>query len=577
MPSARPSPICGASKKGESAHSSSRASRPGKTGVGTTDYIPMWDTTSDIVDSIIYQKSSEIGISTTTPAALLDVNGKTDVRDTLTLFPKSTDNTLAVNGTSFKISSTGEVTFISGQTFPGTGTITGITTASGSGLSGGGTTGTLSLKVPSAAITNAMLANSKITLNASTAGGLTVPGGMTMGDTYTIGLKTCSTNQVLQYNGTAWACATAGTGTVTSVASGSGLTGGPITTSGTLSIATGGVTNAMLANSKVTLNSGTGITAPGAMTLGDTYTVSINTAVVPQLTANNSFTGSNSFSSTTGNGISATSSAAGDSGLFASNTSTSSGYGVFASNYSAAGDAVAGINYATGTGSALGIYGQSNGSAGTGVYGTGAANGVYGNSSAGTGVYGLSSGTAANSAGVYGTAANTSPAGVTFGVYGVTAGTNITANTVGVWGDGGSTETGYGVSGTADTGFAGYFVNNPTENTDFFTVTIGSNYSGGYPFSASNPPNHTYCDIDNNGNVNCTGVFNHVTAVDGGARTVALSAIESPKNWFEDAGAAQLVNGSAVVALDSEFIQTVNTDMDFPGSERRLQGLVRYQ
>ena len=93
---------------------------PAVTGKGVVDYIPMWDTTSDIVDSIIFQKSSEIGINTATPAALLDVNGKTDLRDTLTLFPKSTDNTLAINGTAFKISDTGSVTFISGQKFPGT-------------------------------------------------------------------------------------------------------------------------------------------------------------------------------------------------------------------------------------------------------------------------------------------------------------------------------------------------------------------------------------------------------------------------------------------------------------------------
>ncbi len=205
------------------------------TGKGVIDYIPMWDTTSDIVDSIIFQKSSEIGINTTTPAATLDVNGKTDIRDTLTLYPKSTDNTLAVNGTNFKIDSTGKVTFITGQTFPGTGTITGITTASGSGLSGGGTTGTLSLKVPSAGITNAMLASSKITLNASTAGGLTVPGAMTLGDTYTIGLKTCSSGQILQYNGTAWGCATvSGTGTITGVTAGTDLTGGG--TSGTVTL-----------------------------------------------------------------------------------------------------------------------------------------------------------------------------------------------------------------------------------------------------------------------------------------------------------------------------------------------------
>jgi hypothetical protein len=237
-----------------SAHKNSTPpTNPDVTGKGTVDYIPMWDTTSDIIDSVIFQKSSEIGIATTTPAATLDVNGKTDIRNTLTLYPDSTNNTLAVNGTSFKISSTGEVTFISGQTFPGTGTITGITTASGSGLSGGGTTGTLSLKVPSAGITNAMLADSKITLNASTAGGLTVPGAMTLGDTYTIGLKTCGTDQVLQYKGTTWGCATiAGTGTITGVTAGTDLTGGG--TSGT-----------------VTLN--------------------LNTAKVPQLAAANTFTG----------------------------------------------------------------------------------------------------------------------------------------------------------------------------------------------------------------------------------------------------------------------------------------------
>ena len=95
------------------------SANPAVTGKGVVDYIPMWDTTSDIVDSIIFQKSSEIGINTATPAALLDVNGKTDLRDTLTLFPKSTDNTLAINGTAFKISDTGSVTFVSGQKFPG--------------------------------------------------------------------------------------------------------------------------------------------------------------------------------------------------------------------------------------------------------------------------------------------------------------------------------------------------------------------------------------------------------------------------------------------------------------------------
>jgi hypothetical protein len=111
------------------AKNSSKPANPNVTGVGTVDYIPMWDTASDIMDSIIFQKSSEIGIATTTPAATLDVNGTTDVRDTLTLYPKGTDNTLAINGTAFKIDQTGKMTFISGQTFPGTGTIAGSGTA----------------------------------------------------------------------------------------------------------------------------------------------------------------------------------------------------------------------------------------------------------------------------------------------------------------------------------------------------------------------------------------------------------------------------------------------------------------
>ena len=199
---------------------------PTVTGKGTLNFIPMWDTASDIINSVIFQKTAQIGIGTTTPVATLDVNGKSDVRDTLTLFPKNTDNTLAISGTAFKINSTGALTFISGQKFPGTGTITGITTASGSGLAGGGTIGTLSLKVAAAGVTNAMLQNSHITLNANSAGGITAPGVMTLGGTSTIGLKSCAANQILMFSGTVWNCSSAGTGTITGVFAGTDLTGG---------------------------------------------------------------------------------------------------------------------------------------------------------------------------------------------------------------------------------------------------------------------------------------------------------------------------------------------------------------
>lgn len=56
-----------------------------------------------------------------------------------------------------------------------------------------------------------------------------------------VAITTPATDQVLKYNGTTWVNAAApggGGGTVTSVGSGTGLTGGPITTSGTLSIDT---------------------------------------------------------------------------------------------------------------------------------------------------------------------------------------------------------------------------------------------------------------------------------------------------------------------------------------------------
>ena len=122
---------------------------PNVTGKGTVSFVPLWDSTSDIVNSSIFQKNANVGIGTTTPAATLDVRGKGDIRDTLNLFPKGTDPTLAVNGTAFKVDSTGKVTFVSGQTFPGKGTVTSVAmsaptadfTVSGSPITKSGTLG----------------------------------------------------------------------------------------------------------------------------------------------------------------------------------------------------------------------------------------------------------------------------------------------------------------------------------------------------------------------------------------------------------------------------------------------------
>jgi len=92
-------------------------------------------------------------------------------------------------------------------------------------------------------------------------------------------------------------------GTVTNIATGAGLTGGPITTTGTISILTGGVTNAMLANPSLTVSAGTGLTGGGSVALGGSTSLSIDSTVVPTLNAvSNTFTGSITASSFTGNG-----------------------------------------------------------------------------------------------------------------------------------------------------------------------------------------------------------------------------------------------------------------------------------
>jgi trimeric autotransporter adhesin len=110
----------------------------------------MWNSASDITDSVIFQKTSAVGINTKTPAATLDANGKGNLRDTLTLYPKGADPTLAIHGSDFKIDSTGKITFAAGQTFPGSGTVSSVAlsapssdfTVSGSPVT---STGTLAL------------------------------------------------------------------------------------------------------------------------------------------------------------------------------------------------------------------------------------------------------------------------------------------------------------------------------------------------------------------------------------------------------------------------------------------------
>jgi hypothetical protein len=343
--------------------------------------------------------------------------------------------------TGLAIASNGEITFAKGQKFPGTGdgTITGITTASGSGLSGGGTSGTLSLSIPAAGVTNTMLKDSSITLNANSAGGLTTPGAMTLGSTNTIGLKPCSANQILEYSGSVWNCSSAGTGTITGVTAGSDLTGGGTSGSVTLNLDT---TKVPLLASANTFTNGQTIN-----TTGYTNGLNINTAG-----------GSGIFSiSTSGVGVSGSSTnSTGVSGVTAS---ASGSYGVYGQNVASGGIAIYGISsFGGGVGvygsGATGSYGFSNATTGIGTRGlwntassVGALTnqvGVWGDSSTGDGVHGTSDsgvgvdGISTNSAGVSGFSSGGSSAGVTgtngnsgYGVYGQASG----ASGQGVWGE----------------------------------------------------------------------------------------------------------------------------------------------
>ena len=460
-----------ASMSSAPASTKTAAANPVVTGKGVVDFIPMWDATNDIIDSLIFQKSSNVGIATTAPAATLDVNGKSDVRDTLTLFPKGTNSTLAVNGTTFKIDQTGKVNFVTGQTFPGTGTITGVTTATGSGLTGGGTKGTLAL-------------------------GLT---------------NMCSAKQILQWNGSTWACSSAGTGTITGVttASGSGLSGGG--TSGTLNL-------------------------------------SVNPAVVAELGATNTFTNSNtvSVSSTsnpalnlanhTGNGLYI--SEAGNDAIYIAST----GNGIVMA--SVVGD---GIDVQGAAAIGISAIGQNDGGYFDGkVAGSYAQNDVDGNGSAAA--YGYETGATHITYGVVGYSASN----IGIGTYGQDFSASTEGSTVagidgiGVWGDSGAVGSA-GVFASADNGYAilgfnnsdlletaGFQNDETSDSVSAILTTYGPDFGG-------------RCLIDVSGNLSCTGTKSAVVPVDGGARKVALYAVESPENWFEDFGSGQLSNGAVTV------------------------------
>jgi hypothetical protein len=99
------------------------------TGGGTTNFIPRWTAAHAIGNSNIFESAAgNVGIGNTAPAAKLDLSGN-----------------FKIHGTAFNIANTGHVTFVAGQTFPGTGTITAVN--AGTGIVGGGNHGSVNISL----------------------------------------------------------------------------------------------------------------------------------------------------------------------------------------------------------------------------------------------------------------------------------------------------------------------------------------------------------------------------------------------------------------------------------------------
>jgi hypothetical protein len=437
----------------------------------------------------------------------------------------NTDKTTPAE-TGLSLASNGQITFASGQAFPGTGTITGV--SPGSGLTGGGTTGTVTV-------------------------GLT---------------NTCASGQVLEWNGSAWVCAAVDTGTITGVTAGTDLTGGG-------------------ASGNVTLNLNTSKTDARYAQLGASNSFSGVQSITGKSSAQ-TLTVTQTGTGATGDAIHGITYATGGTGVFGEGAIAIQGY----ANTGGLAGLFRGATEVTGNGNntVIGDPGCGSGYAGIGFIAatlsgcmnyalTGGFNGDTYINSGGTAsihfrsnnnelaniddlgnvnVIGQQGGgnlaVARTVTAGFGIPANINP---NVGVYGVSIRPSASAGDAGVWGDTGDTLY-IGVLGTAHTGTGGIFLNNSSQ-----WPTLDADNPNGGPegtvFGAYGPGQS--CVIDTKGNLTCTGVVSWVQPA--GAQKVSVYATQSTENWFEDAGSGQLSSGSARIVFDPTFAQTVNTSVEY--------------
>jgi trimeric autotransporter adhesin len=280
---------------------------------GTVATLPLFTSATNIEDSAISQvgsgASAKIGINTVTPSVTLDVKGAENVRGTLTLTatggatsaggknsqpqslvasafnsststavnqnfrwqaepaannsstPSATLNLLFGQGggapaeTGLKIDHAGVIAFAPNQTFPGTGTVTGV--AAGTGLTGGGTSGNVALNLDTAVVPRLNVSN-LFTADQGIAGSLTAG--------VTVSARTVNATSFYEINSQAFAFGSSSTGNVFL-----GFAG---------NVATTGSSNVGLGRSAlIALTTGTDNTALGDETLSSSAKANDNTAV----------------------------------------------------------------------------------------------------------------------------------------------------------------------------------------------------------------------------------------------------------------------------------------------------------
>jgi hypothetical protein len=248
---------------------------------------------------------------------------------------------------------------------------------------------------------------------------------------------------------------------------------------------------------------------------------------------------------------------------------------------------VGGQALATSGGPAYGVWGDSVSTSGTGVAGfedatSGFTNGVSGQSVSpnGNGVVGVNNSTTADfNNGVLGI--NNATTGNAYGVNGSTQTTGFGA---GVSGNANAnTGTAFGVFGQANSpngnaifGHAASSSGFPTAVVGFFDSTDGGvagqfvahGGSGLILQGLSGSSFNQVFSVDANGNLNISGNLTvsgtkSSTAKLQNGREVALYAVESPENWFEDFGSGEMNNGVAWVPLEGSFAEATNASVTY--------------